>query len=146
MKPPKKGFFSPRNPHKYKGNPTQIVYRSGLELKVMLYLDKHPDVISWSSEEIIVPYRCKTDSRIHRYFPDFVIEMNKKGKKEIMMVEVKPHSQTLPPKKSTKKKQKTFITEVMTYAKNHSKWESARKFCESRGWKFQIITEKDIHG
>lgn len=127
------------------GNPTQIVYRSGLELKVMLYLDNHPQVVSWSSEEVIVPYRCKTDNRRHRYFPDFLVKMKKGDKIETVMIEVKPESQTIPPVKKTQK-QKTYINEVMTYAKNYSKWEQATIFCEERGWKFKILTDKEIYG
>lgn len=142
----KKGIFRPTNPKKYKGNPTQIVYRSGLELKVMTRFDLDSQILEWSSEEIIVPYRCKTDNRLHRYFPDFVVKMKTKNGIVTYMVEVKPYKQTLPPVKGKKKKQ-TFLTEVLTYAKNISKWESAEKYCAVRGWKFIKLTEKDIlHG
>ena len=139
----KKGFFKPINPQKYKGNPTNIIYRSGLELKVMIRFDTDPQILEWSSEEIIIPYRCKTDNRIHRYFPDFVVKMKTKKGIETFMVEVKPYKQTLPPKKGKKKKQ-TYINEVMTYAKNTSKWEMAEEYCAKRGWTFLKITEKDI--
>ena len=50
-----KGKFKPKNPLKYKGNPTEIFYRSSWELKLMLYLDDHKDVVSWCSEEVIIP-------------------------------------------------------------------------------------------
>ena len=143
---PKKGKFKPVNPHKYNGNPTKIIYRSGLELKVMMRFDHDPQIIEWSSEEIVVPYRCKTDNRIHRYFVDFVIKVQQSnGKIKTYMVEVKPYAQTLEPKKG-KKKQKTFINEVMTYAKNFSKWQAAKEYCKDRNWEFQIITEKEING
>ena len=68
-----KGYFKPQNPQKYKGDPTNIVYRSGWELKLMLYLDKHEEVISWASEEVIIPYRSPIDNRIHRYYPDCIV-------------------------------------------------------------------------
>jgi hypothetical protein len=48
-----KGFFKPKNPKKYRGDPTNIIYRSGWELKLMLYLDDHKEVVSWGSEEVV---------------------------------------------------------------------------------------------
>lgn len=145
-KEPYKGKFRPTNPKKYKGNPTNIIYRSMLELKVMRWLDRRPDVIEWSSEELIVPYKCRTDNRIHRYFPDFVVKtITKEGKKKTFMVEVKPESQTKEPVKRNQRKQ-TYINEVMTYAKNSSKWKYAEEYCKDRGWEFMILTEKMING
>lgn len=144
-KSPYKGYYKPVNPKKYMGNPTQIIYRSMLEMKVMRYLDMHQQVVSWGSEEVIVPYRCKTDNRIHRYFPDFVVKMKKGNIVETIMIEVKPDSQTKAPVKKTQK-QKTYINEVMTYAKNTSKWDAAEEYCKDRGWRFMILTEKQING
>lgn len=146
MKEPKKGPYKPKNPQKYKGNPTKIIYRSGLELSVMKHFDNHPQVVEWSSEEIIVPYRCKTDNKIHRYFPDFVVTFMKNGVRETHMIEVKPFKQTQEPKKTPGKKQQVYLNEVMTYAKNYSKWEAAKEYCADRKWKFTILTEQQILG
>ena len=34
----------------------------------------------WSSEEIVIPYRSPIDKKVHRYFPDFWIQLlNSKG-------------------------------------------------------------------
>jgi len=68
------GYFKPKNPQKYKGDPTNIIYRSGWELKFMLYVDSHPEILEWGSEEFSIPYRSPIDGRIHRYFPDFYIK------------------------------------------------------------------------
>ena len=43
------GRFKPKNPTKYMGDPTNIIYRSGWELKLMSYLDTHVNVLQWSS-------------------------------------------------------------------------------------------------
>ena len=51
-----KGKFHPKNPGKYRGNTSNIIYRSMWELRFMRYLDSHPHVIEWASEEIIIPY------------------------------------------------------------------------------------------
>jgi hypothetical protein len=139
-----KGYFRPKNPGKYKGNPSNIIYRSGWELKLMMHLDVHPDVIQWSSEEFFIPYRSPIDGRIHRYFPDFYVKKkNKDGKTEVVIIEVKPLAQTLEPKKQSKITRK-YITEVKTYGINMSKWKAAEEFCADKGWKFQIFTEKEL--
>lgn len=139
-----KGFFKPKNPSKYKGDPTNIVYRSSWELKLMMYLDNHQDIIYWGSEEIIIPYRSPIDNKIHRYYVDFIVtKINKDGKKETILIEVKPSKQTIEPKRP-KKITKKFITEVTEYSKNTAKWKAAENFCKDRGWKFHIFTEKEL--
>lgn len=138
-----KGYFNPRNPQKYRGDPTNIIYRSRWELLVMQKLDAHPDVVSWSSEEIVVPYRSPIDGRIHRYFVDFVFTKINNGKKETVMAEIKPYNQTMPPPKQ-QKTNKRYINEVVTWGINEAKWKAAQEYCADRGWKFQIITEKEL--
>lgn len=82
-----KGFFKPRNPKKYRGDPTKIVYRSSWELKFMGYLDAHSDVVEWASEEFSIPYRSPIDNRIHRYFPDFLVKkVNADGTKRRLLL------------------------------------------------------------
>jgi len=139
-----KGKFKPKNPLKYKGNPTEIYYRSSWELKLMLYLDDHKDVVSWCSEEVIIPYRSPVDGRVHRYYPDFLVtKINNEGKKETALIEVKPAKQTVPPKKKDKIT-RSYITEVKTWGVNEAKWKAALEFCNDRGWSFHIFTEKEL--
>lgn len=142
----KQGFFKPMNPEKYRGDSTKIVYRSSWELRLMSHFDTHHDVIWWSSEEKIIPYRSPVDGRIHRYFVDFVINIkNKQGKFETVMIEVKPKAQTQEPKKQ-KKITKRYINEVFTYGVNQAKWKAAEEYCADRGWRFMIMTEEQIFG
>jgi hypothetical protein len=139
-----KGKFKPKNPQKYKGNPTEIFYRSGWELKLMLYLDDHKEVVNWGSEEIIIPYRSPIDGRVHRYYPDFVVtKINSEGKRETAIIEVKPANQTIPPKR-LEKPTKRYITEVKTWGINEAKWKAALEYCKDRGWTFHIFTEKEL--
>ena len=49
--PPRKGRYKPKNPKKYKGDPRNIIYRSGWERDVMSWLDSRTDVLWWQSEE-----------------------------------------------------------------------------------------------
>ena len=141
-----KGYFKPRHPSKYKGDPTNIIYRSSWEKRCMIYFDRNPNVLSWNSEEIIVPYKSPIDGRYHRYFPDFLIKVKKKdGKEEVIMIEVKPYYQTQEPKKTdTGKLTKRYINEVKTYAINKYKWDAAIEYCKDRQWSFKILTENEL--
>jgi len=144
------GRFRPKNPQKYKGDPTKIIYRSLWEFKFFRHVDKHPDVIWWQSEEVIVPYRSPIDGRLHRYFPDVIVRQKKPdGKTETLMIEIKPKAQTRPPdirNKSTLKGRvsKRYLNEVKTWGVNESKWKAAQNFCADRGWKFLIYTEDHL--
>ena len=90
------GRFKPKNPSKYMGDPTNIIYRSGWELKLMSFLDVQDNVIRWSSEEVVIPYRSPIDGKRHRYFPDFYVEqINTNNKIDKILIEVKPITMTL---------------------------------------------------
>ena len=75
------GKFKPTNPKKYRGNPTNIIFRSGWELKFMKFCDTNKDILEWGSEEVIIPYKSPLDGRYHRYFPDFSVKIRTKDKK-----------------------------------------------------------------
>lgn len=146
-----KGRFRPKNPSKYKGDPTKIIYRSLWEFKVFRQMDTHPDVIWWQSEEVIVPYVSPIDGRRHRYFPDVIAHVkNVKTKKtNTIMIEIKPKAQTRPPDIRNKKTDKgrisrRYLNEVRTWGVNDAKWKAARNYCADRGWEFQIWTEDVI--
>lgn len=142
-----KGKFSPKNPQKYAGDPTKIIYRSSWELKLMMKFDGHPDVLEWSSEEVVIPYISPIDLKPHRYFPDFLVKKRNfsDGKIVTVLIEVKPHKQTSPPKvQSGKKPTRRYINEVKTWGVNEAKWHAAIAYCKDRGWKFEIMTEKDL--
>lgn len=140
----KQGKFKPENPEKYRGDATNIVYRSGWEKRVMDWCDTNKNVIEWSSEEIIIPYRSPVDNRIHRYFVDFyVVMLDRQGNRQTMILEVKPKAQTQEPKPS-KRKTKRYINEVFTWGVNQAKWKAAEEFCKDRGWQFRLITETDL--
>ena len=90
--------FTPTNPQKYSGDPTNIIMRSSWETRFANWCDVNPSVVKWISEEIIIPYRCGTDNRIHRYYVDFQIQIkDKSGTIKTYLVEIKPAKQTVPP-------------------------------------------------
>lgn len=137
------GKFKPRNPAKYKGNVSNIIYRSGYELKFMNWCDLNSDILEWGSEEIFIPYRSPLDNKVHRYFVDFFVKIRKGDSTRMCLIEVKPHRFTQEPK-IPKRKTKRFIEEVKQWGVNLAKWESAKQFCEDRKWEFIIITEKEL--
>lgn len=133
------GIYKVKNPKKYRGDPNNVIYRSGWEKNVMLWCDRTTDVIEWSSEEIIIPYRYDLDKRVHRYFVDFLIKM-KDG--TVYLIEVKPHKETEPPKGS--RRTKKYLNEASTYVMNQNKWKAAEEYAARKGWKFQIWTENTL--
>jgi len=113
----------------------------------MKYFDLSDNIVEWQSEELWIPYRSPIDGRVHRYFPDFLIRVvDKNGNKTTKVIEVKPKKQTLPPTQKTKgsKPTKRYVTEVMTYGINTSKWKAAKEYCGDRKWEFLIFTEKEL--
>lgn len=139
-----KGKYSPSFPKKYKGDPTNIIYRSLWERKFMRYCDLNENVLEWGSEEIALPYISPVDNRVHRYFPDFYIKVREStGQIKKYLIEIKPKKQTVEPQKK-KRMTKGYIYEVVEYAKNQAKWKAAREFCEDRLWEFKVLTEDDL--
>ena len=139
-----RGKYYPSFPRKYKGDPTNIIYRSLWERKFMVYCDKNAKILEWGSEEIALPNISPHDSRVHRYFPDFYIKVQENtGKIKRYLIEVKPLKQTTKPKKP-KRQTKGYIREAFEYARNQAKWKAAREYCADRMWEFKVITEKEL--
>lgn len=139
-----KGRYRVLNPKKYKGDLTEIVYRSSWELKFMKWCDTNDSVLEWGSETTIIPYRSPVDNKIHRYFVDFYIKVkDKQGNIKKYLVEIKPEKFTKPPE-IPKVKTKRFIEEVFLYGTNQAKWKQANEYCLDRGMQFLVLTEKDL--
>ena len=140
------GSFNPRNPKKYKGDPRKIYYRSSYELEFMKFCDSNPNVLMWSSEEIYIPYVSPIDKQLHKYYPDFLIKVKNIDKSEdIILIEIKPFSQTRKPiNKKKGKPSKRLINEHATYMVNTAKWRAASEWCKQRNITFKIVTEKEI--
>lgn len=135
-----RGKYKVKKPQKYEGDFTNVVYRSLWERQFFRWCEANDEVVRWSSESVVIPYICKSDGKPHRYFMDVKVKFTS-GK--TVLIEIKPEIQTQPPKKQTRKTKK-YLNEVMTYAKNISKWEAAEKYSARRGWEFKIFTEKTL--
>ncbi|MDC6463677.1 head completion protein [bacterium] len=133
-----KGRYSVKNPSKYEGDPTKVIYRSLWERNAFKWCDDNPNIIKWSSEEVVIPYLYEVDRKYHRYFMDLKLK-TKQGK--TFLVEIKPDGQTRPP--TGGRRTKRYLTESLTYIKNVNKWEAAEEYAKDRGWEFVIWTEKN---
>lgn len=138
------GKFFPKNPHKYKGDVNNIVFRSSWEFHFCRWCDRNVNVIEWSSEEIVVPYFLETDQKWHRYFTDFLVKLVKTdGTVKTCLIEIKPHSQIVKPLIEGKLNKKTK-EKALLWIQNQTKWRYAREFAAKRGWDFMVLSEKDL--
>jgi len=143
-KKPYSGKFKPKNYKKYKGDPTNIIYRSLWERRFMVYCDNNPNIIEWGSEEVIIPYKSPLDKKVHRYFPDFYIKyVDNKGQSRRVIIEVKPKKQLKPPPEPKRRTQR-WMNEVATYMINQAKFKAAGEYCKDRRYEFRILTEDHL--
>lgn len=133
------GKYKVKHPSKYKGDSSNVVFRSLWEKAAFKWCDENSMVRNWSSEEVVIPYLWDVDKRYHRYFMDLRITYTS-GK--TVLVEIKPEKETMPPKRPDKSKR--YINEAITYVKNQNKWEAAAEYAKDRGWSFEIWTEKHL--
>ena len=141
----KQGIYRPVNRKKYLGS-RDPTYRSSWELKFFKWADINENVISWGSENVVIPYISPLDKRLHRYFVDnFVIFKDSKGEKIKFLIEIKPSTSVLKPVLSEKKKQSTMMYEQRTWVINQAKWKAAEKWAGDKGYQFLILTEKELN-
>ena len=101
------------------------------------------NILQWSAEEVVIPYRSPIDGRLHRYFPDLKIKIKTPKGIETWVIEIKPSKETKAPKVQ-KRKTKGYLNAVETWGRNSSKWKAAETFCEERKYSFMIFTEKEL--
>lgn len=133
------GRYKVRNKSKYIGDKRNIIYRSLWERSFCKWCDSSKKVKKWAIEPFELPYFDSGQNKNRKYNPDFYMEMDD-GEK--YLVEVKPDYETKPPamKKGTKK----YLVAESTFITNSCKWETAKRYCASKGWKFRIVTEHTL--
>jgi hypothetical protein len=137
----RQGIFTPVNKDKFIGS--KAVYRSGLELRFMRFCDSNDNVLRWGSENIVIPYISPLDGRAHRYYVDNFVIIKEGDTIKKYLIEIKPSSQTIPPKTKYRKRSHLLYEQSM-FVKNQAKWLAAREFCKKKGLEFLILTEKDL--
>jgi hypothetical protein len=131
------GLFVPQNPQKIVGN-KRIQYRSSWELRVMSFLDSHPNVLEWGSECLQIPYQNPLTGKHTVYVPDFLIKYSDaSGKTRVELVEVKPKKETFM-EAAKSKRDKAYVL------LNTAKWQAASIWCAKHGVVFRILNEDDI--
>jgi len=124
-------------------------FRSLLEKRFMYYCCNNSNIISWSNENVVIPYFFEVDKKQHRYIVDFKIKIkNKDNKIEECLIEIKCSKEcSLPikPKTNNKKAQNRYAEEVVTFIKNQNKWQAANEYCKKNNMKFLVVTEKDLY-
>jgi hypothetical protein len=131
------GIFVPQNPQKIVGT-KRAHYRSSWELRVMSFLDSHPNVIEWGSECLQIPYQNPLTGRNTVYVPDFLIKYSDaQGRTRVELVEVKPKKETFM-EAAKSKRDKAYVL------LNTAKWQAAAAWCAKHGVHFRILNEDDI--
>ena len=139
------GFFIPSHPEKYTGNVNEIRYLSSWEVKLMRFLDSNPAVLNWLSESYPIDYWSEADNKMRKYYIDFFVKILKDdGTQENLAIEVKPHSEKYPPKKSKRKREDVYLKEEYTYRVNQAKWKTAEEWCKHHNFRFVVMDEYDL--
>lgn len=142
----KQGFYEELN-EKYIG-PRPIIYRSSWEYKFMVYCDKNPDVLNWSSEAVKIKYYNPLTKKFHNYYIDFFMKVKlADGTEKKYLVEIKPSSllkKPDQPKRITEKSLSNYKYAANEYVKNKYKAAAAKKVAESLGMEYIILTEKTL--
>lgn len=126
---------------KYIGDYNNIFYRSKWEKTFMDYLCQSPNVKRWNSEDLVIRYLNQLDGRVHEYYIDFYVEIDKgDGNLQKYWIECKPYSQTQPPKATSNSK--TYAYQMKAYITNMSKWKYASEAAKQNGAKFKVLTER----
>lgn len=134
------GHYFPLHPEKYQGHELPI-YKSGLELRMMQYLDKNPAIVKWNYESKVIKYFDKTSTppKPRRYFIDFTAIVKSGIVQKVVWLEVKPYAESVQPKNSKN------VKAQLLWIKNQSKWNAARLLAKSQGAEFHVITEQQLN-
>jgi hypothetical protein len=141
----RQGYFIPKNPSKYDGDITQIIYRSGWEFKFLKYCDENDKIVKYSSEPVGIKYYNPISKKTCRYWVDMYIAIKESdGTIKNWILEIKPLKYTKPPKEPkymTEKQTRQYLSHAKTYIVNRAKFEAAKDYADSKGIQFGIITE-----
>ena len=158
------GYYYPTNTEKFLSKTN--IYRSSWELKFFQWADRNPNVIKFAAEPIAIKYLnpitnlkyCYENNlnpkdphnwKEANYYLDAWMELKDiNGQAQKYFIEIKPYAQTIKPKpileSSSLKEHKAYNRAAQTYLVNLEKWKAAIKFCNEKGVKFIIITEKTL--
>jgi hypothetical protein len=131
------GYYKLKNPKKYVGkNKDKIRFMSSWERKFHEFLDNNVSVLEWGSECLAIPYLKPTDNQMHRYFPDYYIKYKDKYNQVVEeIIEIKPSKQL---------QNSADLMEALMFSINTAKWKAAEQYCKQHGYRFRILTEREL--
>lgn len=105
---------------------------------MMRFLDENKNIKRWGSELIKINYRHPVTGKIKNYIPDFfVVYIDKMGRENTEIVEIKPRRQSVIEGKQS-------VYEKLSVAINHAKWKACAAYCEAHGFRFRVVNEQDL--
>ncbi len=151
----KQGRVLTENLKGYTGKKSVIELLSGYEFKTATRLQQMYTlgrISGWSNEESVFKYVYSLDGQFHRYYMDFTIDMPDGS---VFFIEVKPYTQTIPPKKpktfKNDKQKRNYDNQMLTFIKNSDKWSAVEEWCKNENkklginkFRFVIWTEKEL--
>lgn len=96
-----------------------VVYESTIERDFLYLLDFERDVTRFEEQPVTIEYRC--DGQVLRYTPDFAVARAD----DTCLVECKPLA-------------------LVDTAENQRKFHAATVWCAERGWRFQVVTDREL--
>ena len=142
----RQGYYRTKFPAKYIGDPTKIIFRSSWERLFCQYCDETPEILSWSSEPIAIPYISPIDKKEHSYFVDFYMKIQKEEEVVEYLVEIKPSKVLNPPVMkeglTTIKRLNAYNQAAKDWLVNKAKFTAAQEFARLNNKHFIVVTEE----
>jgi hypothetical protein len=139
------GYFHPKNPEKYKGDITKIIYRSSWEFKFLEYCDNNESVIEYASEPVGIAYYNPILKKESTYWVDcYMATRGSDGKITKWLIEIKPNkylTPPAPPTRLTEKQTLNYARHAKAYIINDAKFKAAKVYASKNNMRFGIITE-----
>lgn len=133
----KTGKFIPLNPLKYKGTSCPV-FKSDLERRMMMYLDRTPSIVQWSYEPQSIKYFDPVHQKLRRYYIDFRAIVKQGPILKTIWIEIKPLCECKKP--SARASQQAQITWLI----NQAKWQAATQLAKSKNFEFHVINESQL--
>jgi hypothetical protein len=96
-----------------------VAYESLLELDLIYLLDFDREVVDFEEQPLMIPFTSSGEPRT--FTPDFLVST----RQGYRLVEVKP-------------------IQYLNAPRNQIRFEAATRFCNTRGWAFMLLSEKEI--